>query len=259
MSVSNVGRSQQADSHEADARADLVLVQPSPPAAGTRPAAGAQRAPTAADDAMREVWRRHENAIMSLAVKLTLGDRQRAEDIVQETLLRAWRHPEVVGDGTREIRSWLFTVTRRVAIDMWRARSRHETEVMDEQTDWPDPMEPIEQAVTAMDVRAALAKLTPEHRQVIVAMHMQGRSVADVAKALDIPEGTVKSRAYYGLRQLRRILAGSDALLPAGLAGYPAATWAPSPGSRAGRPRTARPPARIAWLQQIPAYGSCAN
>jgi hypothetical protein len=86
---------------------------------------------------------------------------------VQETLLRAWRHPEVVNGGAQSIRPWLFTVTRHIAIDMWRARSRTEEILGDRQADLPDPTEPIEQAVTALDMRAALAQLTPEHRQAL--------------------------------------------------------------------------------------------
>jgi RNA polymerase sigma-70 factor, ECF subfamily len=65
--------------------------------------------------------------------------------------------------------------------------------------------------MTAMDVRAALAQLTPEHRQVIVEVYYLGRSVAEVAELLDIPEGTVKSRTYYGLRHLKRLLSAAPA------------------------------------------------
>jgi RNA polymerase sigma-70 factor (ECF subfamily) len=165
---------------------------------------------TADSEAIGEVWRLHGAALMRFALKLTLGDKQRAEDIVQETLVRAWRHPEVVGSGERNIRSWLFTVTRHVAIDMWRARSRTDEILDDEQADRPDPAEPIEQAITALDVRAALSKLTPEHRQVIVEMYCNGHSVAEIADALRIPAGTVKSRAYYGLRHLRQVLSAAS-------------------------------------------------
>lgn len=174
---------------------------------------------TADSEAIREVWQLHGAALMRFALKLTLGDKQRAEDIVQETLVRAWRHPEVVGSGRRAIRSWLFTVTRRIAIDMWRARSRIDEVIDDRQADRPDPAEPIEQVITGLDVRAALSKLTPEHRQVIVEMYCYGHSVAEIADTLRIPAGTVKSRAYYGLRQLRQVLsATSGDLRPAPVA-----------------------------------------
>jgi RNA polymerase sigma-70 factor, ECF subfamily len=170
---------------------------------------------TADSAAMREVWRLHGATLMRFALKLTLGDQQRAEDIVQEAMVRAWRHPEVVGSGQWAIRSWLFTVTRHIAIDMWRARSRTDEIISDERTDVADPAEPIEQVITALDVRAALSKLTAEHRQVIVEMYFHGRSVAEIAGTLSIPPGTVKSRAYYGLRQLRQVMVAASGDMPA--------------------------------------------
>jgi RNA polymerase sigma-70 factor, ECF subfamily len=166
---------------------------------------------TVSDDAIGELWRAHGAALLRFARKLTLGDGQRAEDIVQETLLRAWRHPEIVGTGATAIRPWLFTVTRHIAIDMWRARSRSEAAeeaLEDRHRELPDPAEPIEQVVTALDVRTALALLSAEHRQVITEMYFRGRSVAETAEILGVPVGTVKSRSYYGLRQLRLAIAG---------------------------------------------------
>jgi RNA polymerase sigma-70 factor (ECF subfamily) len=197
---------------------NLRLVRPQDQAAD----ANQVRPEVADDEAMAELWRRNGTALLRFALKLTLGDKQRAEDIVQETMLRAWRHPDVVGDGTRTIRPWLITVTRRVAIDMWRARARIEETSGDVEGDRPDPTERIEQAVTALDVRAALAQLTPEHRDVIVAMYLHDHSVAEVAEFIGIPPGTVKSRTYYGMRQLRRLLATGDGQAPAPVRGIPA-------------------------------------
>jgi RNA polymerase sigma-70 factor, ECF subfamily len=183
------------------------------------PLQGSAAAPvqgTVSDDAISELWRAHGAALLRFARKLTLGDGPRAEDIVQETLLRAWRHPEIVGSGRTAIRPWLFTVTRHIAIDMWRARARSEAaeEALDDRHgELPDPAEPIEQAVTALDVRTALAMLSAEHQQVITEMYFRGRTVAETAEILGVPVGTVKSRSYYGLRQLRRAIAGPSSQL----------------------------------------------
>jgi RNA polymerase sigma-70 factor, ECF subfamily len=168
------------------------------------------RAPTAAAEPVSELWRNHGLALLRFACKLTLGDWQRAEDIVQETLIRAWRHPEVVGTGRAPIRPWLYTVARRVAIDMWRARSRTEEVADGEQPDMPDPSDCIEQTITGLDVRAALGTLSAPHRRVLVEMYYNNRSVTETARLLGIPPGTVKSRAHYATRQLRRILAPSS-------------------------------------------------
>jgi RNA polymerase sigma-70 factor, ECF subfamily len=166
--------------------------------------------PTADGEAMAELWRQHGHALIKFARQLTLGDQQRAEDIVQESLLRAWRHPEVVGNGKVSIRHWLILVTRHIAIDMWRARSRSPERIEDEDLDQPDPVEWTDQAVTAIDLRVALGQLTADHRDVIIATYLRGWSVAEIAMTFGIPPGTVKSRTYYGLRQLRQILAGSE-------------------------------------------------
>jgi RNA polymerase sigma-70 factor, ECF subfamily len=168
-----------------------------------------RRAVTAGPEPVRELWRHHGTALLRFACKLTLGDWQRAEDIVQETLVRAWRHPEVVGTGQTPIRPWLYTVARRVAIDMWRARSPTEELADGEQPDIPEPWDRIGRTITALDVRAALATLSAPHRRVIIEMYYNDRSVAETARLLGIPPGTVKSRAHYATRQLRRILAPS--------------------------------------------------
>jgi RNA polymerase sigma-70 factor, ECF subfamily len=174
------------------------------------PRAGAMApARTVAGDVMGTIWRLHGTALYRFALHLTRGNRERAEDIVQETLLRAWRHPEVVEGREEMIRPWLITVTRHVSIDMWRARSRNEEIIEVEPADRPDPAEPIEQAVTIMDVRAALAMLAPKHRQVIVEMYYYGRQVDEIARSLGVPTGTVKSRSYYALRQLKRVMSAT--------------------------------------------------
>jgi RNA polymerase sigma-70 factor (ECF subfamily) len=159
------------------------------------------------DEALSQLWHEHGDVLRRFALKLTLGDWQRADEIVQETLLRAWRHPEIVGSGHTPIRSWLFTVTRHVAIDLWRARRRSEAfeeNFDDRNAELPDPAEVIEQAVDAVDVRAALAQLSPEHRVVITEMYFHDHTAAETAEILGIPLGTVKSRSYYALRALRQ-------------------------------------------------------
>ena len=161
-------------------------------------------------ESISQLWRINGASLMRFALKLTLGNQHRAEDIVQETLVRAWRHPEIVDGHADTIRPWLFTVARNVAIDLWRMQSRRDDIIEDRPVDRANPVHDIDQAMTAMDVRAALAELTPEHRRVVVEVYYLGRSVAEIAQLLGIPEGTVKSRTYYALRQLKRLLSAAS-------------------------------------------------
>jgi RNA polymerase sigma-70 factor, ECF subfamily len=88
---------------------------------------------------------------------------------------------------------------------------RQRAEPVDDQ---PDPAGPAQWKVTVLDVRAAMALLGPEQRQVIVEMYFRGRSMAEVAEFLDMPVGTVKARSYNGLHQLHRAITGGHGDLP---------------------------------------------
>jgi RNA polymerase sigma-70 factor (ECF subfamily) len=146
----------------------------------------------------------HAPAIWRYVVWLT-GDRQLAEDVVQETLLRAWRRPNILDQSGRSARAWLFTVARNLVVDERRsARSRHEisTDVLPEQI----AADRTDAVLDNWLVSDALTQLTAEHRLVIVHAYYRGQSTAQIALELQIPEGTVKSRLHYALRALRLAL-----------------------------------------------------
>jgi RNA polymerase sigma-70 factor (ECF subfamily) len=151
------------------------------------------------------LWSEHGDALLGYVTRL-VGDPGRAEDIVQEVMLRAWRHADSLDAGTRSLRPWLFTVAGHLATDQHRARrSRPEvlgTDVLDRRS----VGDGIDRAVDAWEVGAAFGALTPEHRAVLVETYYRGHSVAEAAAALGVPEGTVKSRTYYALRALRLAL-----------------------------------------------------
>ena len=103
------------------------------------------------------------------------------------------------------MRSWLFTVARRLVIDEWRSsRSRREslTDIIPEQARGDD----TDQILQTFVVTEALRQLTPEHREVLVQCFYRGSSIAEAARLLGIPEGTVKSRTHYALLRLRLAL-----------------------------------------------------
>jgi RNA polymerase sigma-70 factor (ECF subfamily) len=152
------------------------------------------------------LYEQHAAPLLAYALRLTAGDRGRAEDIVQETLLRAWRHPQALDPGRGPVRSWLFTVARNVAVDAHRARRARPNEVGDEALAVVPAVDEIEQALDSWLLSDALATLSPDHRTVLLETYYRGRSVAEAAAILGIPAGTVKSRTFYALRALRLAL-----------------------------------------------------
>lgn len=165
---------------------------------------------TTAEHELAALQREHGRPLFALLLRLSDGDRQRAEDLVQETLVRAWQHPEALrADDFDSVLPWLLTVGRRLAIDARRARQARPPEVHDAVLENTRAVgDHAERAAAALDVREAVKTLTPEHRDVLVLVYFQGASVAEAAETLGIPPGTVKSRAYYALRALRRVLPG---------------------------------------------------
>ncbi|MFJ4718240.1 sigma-70 family RNA polymerase sigma factor [Streptomyces luteogriseus] len=164
---------------------------------------------TTAEHELAALQREHGRPLFALLLRLCDGDRQRAEDLAQETLVRAWQHPEALrADDFDSVRPWLMTVARRLAIDARRARQARPAEVGDAVLENARVSDHAERAAAMLDVREAVKTLTPQHREVLVLVYFQGASVAEAAAALGIPPGTVKSRAYYALRALRRVLPG---------------------------------------------------
>jgi RNA polymerase sigma-70 factor, ECF subfamily len=155
---------------------------------------------------LRALHAEHGEALHAHALRLVGGDRQRAEDLVQETLLRAWRHPEALDPELGSVRAWLFTTARHLAIDAWRRRSARVSEVVTDVLPEPPADDETDRAVEAWTVAEALARLSAPHREVLIECFYRGRSVAEVANRLGIPAGTVKSRTHYALRSLRLVL-----------------------------------------------------
>ena len=163
-------------------------------------------AETTDDELVRLLYAEHGGPVYAFCIRWT-GDAQRAEDIVQEVFLRAWKNLSTLDLQTRPVRPWLLSVARNLLTDAHRAAQSRPVLVTDEPTlaavASPDEMD---RAVESWQVAEALQRLTPEHREVLVQAHWMGRSVAETSVALGIPAGTVKSRTYYAVRALRLAL-----------------------------------------------------
>jgi RNA polymerase sigma-70 factor, ECF subfamily len=155
---------------------------------------------------LRAMFAEHGDALYVHALRLASGDRQRAEDLVQETLLRAWRHPEALDPDRGSVRAWLFTTARHLAIDSWRRRSVRVGEVVTDALPEAPSDDETDRTVEAWLIAEALTRLSAVHREVLVECFYQGRSVAEAAARLGVPPGTVKSRTHYALRSLRLVL-----------------------------------------------------
>jgi len=161
----------------------------------------------AREESLRALFDEHARALLSYAVRLTDGDRSRAEDIVQETLLRAWRNLDRLEEDRRPVRPWLFTVAQHLAVDAHRARRARPPEVGDAVLASFPGLDQVDGALDRIVVTDALQSLSAEHRAVIVETYYRGRTVAEAAAVLGVPSGTVKSRCYYALRALKLALA----------------------------------------------------
>jgi RNA polymerase sigma-70 factor, ECF subfamily len=163
------------------------------------------------NDTFRRLYQTHGPVILNFLIRFTGGDRHRAEDLLQETLLRAWRHPEARLTSGEWSLPWLFTVARRIAIDHQRAAMVRPNELSDERLDErPEVDDRFERLVDVDAVRAALATLPDRLRDVLIEIYFRDHSVAQAADTLEVPQGTIKSRTFYALRALR------DALLERG-------------------------------------------
>jgi RNA polymerase sigma-70 factor, ECF subfamily len=160
------------------------------------------------DTLVRMLYEEHAGPLLMFVLRLTGGDRQRAEDIVQETLLRAWRNAHRLGaQGQQSLRPWLVTVARRIAIDDHRSTSARPPETYDRELEsFPSTADDTDRVLQLMTVTDALKTLSQSHREILVETYFRGRTVPEAAEVLGLPLGTAKSRVYYALRALRTAL-----------------------------------------------------
>jgi RNA polymerase sigma-70 factor (ECF subfamily) len=174
------------------------------------------KADASGDVLVAELYRRYHTPLLAFVLRLTAGDRQHAEDIVQETMLRAWRQAAQFdpADASRpSLMPWLATVARRIVIDEQRkrnARPMETDEAMLTKASVPDWTDDLLRSVIVAD---AMLELSPAHREILNETILRDRTVNEAAEVLGIPVGTVKSRVYYAIRALRLVLAEREVSL----------------------------------------------
>jgi RNA polymerase sigma-70 factor (ECF subfamily) len=156
------------------------------------------------DEAIAAIYRDYYSMVRRMAFRGT-GDAAAADDVTQEVILRVWR----AAPRPDNIAAYLAQTTRNLLVDRYRAASRRPREVAQVDENYSEPVydvDEIDRALDALLIDQALARLSAEHVAVVRLLHVQRMSITDAAATLGVPEGTVKSRAYYALRQLRVIL-----------------------------------------------------
>ena len=159
------------------------------------------------DDAIRALYQAYRVPLLAFALRLTGGDRQHAEDVVQETMIRAWLEVGRLDLSGPSLMPWLAAVARRIVIDDHRRKGARPAETGEGTV----ADMPVDDDTAATLLRVAVAdamlKLTSSHRQVLNETILRDQTAHQAAVALGIPVGTVKSRVYYALKALRVVLA----------------------------------------------------
>lgn len=163
----------------------------------------------AADD-FREQALRHLDALYNFAVYLTRNPPE-ADDLVQETYLRAFRFAHRFQPGTN-LRAWLFQILRNSFLTFYRLREREPALAEDGVPDWDAPAfhdapEPSGTTLEAhTDLERAMLRLPEEFRTVLLLAEVEGLALEDVARIMACPVGTVKSRIFRAKERLRALL-----------------------------------------------------
>ena len=198
----------------------MVVVTTFPGGAVDRSARSARRPPRTAEQApaaapsdaaapfdVGSAYAEHAGPLFAFAVN-ALGDRGAAEDALQEVFVRAWRARDRYGAERGSVRTWLFAIARNVVVDAHRSRARRLRSVQAEQhlEQGAAPADPYAASLDRLLVVEALARLSEEHRRVVVEVHLGGASYAEVSARTGVPVATLRTRMYYGLRALRAAL-----------------------------------------------------
>jgi len=160
---------------------------------------------------MRDIHDNNGQALLRFLRSLvSSGASHTAEDLVQETMLRAWRSLDAVPVEPESQRRWLFTVARRLAIDAYRKRQSRPVEISLIDTEpAASAAETADTVIAKLTLRRAVSELSDAHRGALLELYVEGHTVEEAAARLGVPVGTVKSRAHYAVRQLRTALIDS--------------------------------------------------
>jgi RNA polymerase sigma-70 factor, ECF subfamily len=161
--------------------------------------------------ALRQLYSHYAKALHGY-VEQFCPDQASADDIVQETFIRAWRHLPQLSADDRPVRPWLFRVARNLLIDANRAARARPVSVPEQPAGEIGADSGMEEVLDRQLVSAALQHLSPAHQSVLVETFYRGGTMATVARELGIPHGTARSRLHYALDAMRKHFEEHDAM-----------------------------------------------
>lgn len=161
---------------------------------------------------VEQMYARYGGELFGFAMN-AVRDRYLAEEIVQETFIRAWRAARRFDPTAGSMRTWLFAIARNSMIDVIRRRPASGRTEPVEELDAASTVDPFDQLLTSIRIEEALQRLSADHRQAVVEVYYHGRTCAELAIDSGIPASTLRSRVYYGVRALRLILQENGGLV----------------------------------------------
>ncbi len=153
--------------------------------------------------ALRQLYRAYEGRLYGLGLRL-LGDPSLAEELVQETFVRVWRKAGQFDPDKGSVATFVFTIARRIAVDLWRRPSSRPFQP--EPAEEAAPGDPMERVLVGLTVRHALDSLSPAHREVLELSYRKDLKQSQIAERLGVPLGTVKTRTFHALRAMKAAL-----------------------------------------------------
>ena len=158
-------------------------------------------------EALRDLYDRFGTILFGLAYR-TLGDRQLAEDCIQEVFVTVWRNAGRYDSSRALVTTWLFTIVRNKAVDAVRWQSRRGADPLPEEWSFgesPDSADIAAAAENGERIAAALAELPTPQLEVLSLTYFEGLTNSEIAERLDVPLGTVKGRLRLALERLRTL------------------------------------------------------
>lgn len=188
---------------------DYISEAPGTDASAVEDLAVLKRVMEGSESALEELYQKYGVMLLTYVLHL-VQDRHTAEDLIQEVFIAVWRSASRYR-GQASVKTWLFKIAHYQAVSWLRRHVQPEQKASTEERVHPDPENQAMDSWLKVQIQAALAKLSPEHRAVVELTFYQGLSYSEIAEILDCPVGTVKSRMSYARRYLSETLRNANA------------------------------------------------